>query len=419
MTQRFALVLCLGTAIVARAQTLEPVDQAAPTGQAQASDVADEFCSLEALLDELPASFGAWRRFDAPNPGSVLAARLALFSFRTGTDPRSAREWAELQARAGHALDLAVDKGRKITGHIADAAAQMDRYVLLHILGRDAEADPLLDGISLHDEDDCLWCTPEARVIWSQRQSERAEAGGDAATALSLLHDAVLDMSDGLPGADLLLLRYGLLLLRTGHEDVGLIVLQNLVRTRPESVGAAGARGELSRRGALRGIDGARMTVGGGLVLVPRGEATVPAEWELAAIWRTDERTSMRWIAARLPSPDGSDPRTVAFEAIAAAAVQPWLEATFAAGFGSVDALTIAQGLPGGAEPYVERCLGQLDSRDRQPVALMLRADEALRWMHGGGPELVVPLGRCDGGALCREWRKWRKDTGRHVLVAR
>jgi hypothetical protein len=409
-----ALCLCTGLSVAVCAQA--PAVQAAPPN---VSAIADEFCKLNALLDQLPADFGGWRGFCGPDPGSVLAARLALFPQRFGIDPRAAREWAELTARAQRDLDKAGDAGREITGHVRDASAQLDRCVLLRILGRDDEADKLLAGVSLLDEDACLWCTPEARVVWSQRQSERAESKGDDTAALAALHDAVFDLAavevphqdppQLLPGADLLLARYGLLLLRTQHEDLGLLVLQDLVRTRPDTDGARVAHDELDRRGALAGIEKARFLTTG-----------VTADCSVIAVWYADEPVSMRWIAARLPAHEGeSQPRVVAFDPAAFAEARAAFDAVMNKAWLQPEVFAASQALPGGAERYVDSFLGTLDQRERQRVYVMQAADELLRGLHGGGPEYIVPLGRCDGGALCREWRQWRKDTGRHVLAVR
>lgn len=379
--------------------------------------IEQEFIELNELLDQVQHDFGAQRKFCAPDPGSVLAVRLTVFSLRFGIDPRMASPWAALRERAEIVLEGVGDSGHPETGAYQNVSAQMDRWTLLDILGRADEARAILASVSTCGADGCLQCTAEKSVVVNQRRSECAERDGDLDAALRWLHESALDLgcltmddpAHSVAGQDLLLARYGSLLLRTGHAEAGVLVLQDLVRTQPGSIGGRMARAELEARGALAGIDRARFLSAG-----TGGSAS--SACLVVAVWRTDDPASMRWIAVRLPLRAGDKAsRTVAFDAAAFEEARAPLEDALKRWPGDLYALALLDGLPGGAESSVDAFLGSLDTREWQQPDRMQTADEWLRWMHGGGPDLVVPLGRCDGGALCREWRTWRRSTGRHA----
>ena len=203
-----------------------------------------------------------------------------------------------------------------------------------------------------------------------------------------------------LPGVDILSARHGLLLLAAGRLEAGLLRLQALARSRPESVGGGLARAELELRGASAGIGAARFLVGG------------VGEIEAAAVWSVDDPASMQWVAARrhLGRRD--------FEALLPAE-WPGVRAELAEGVTSIDLLTLLDGLPGGAEPAVDAYLLALVDNKASTFAEAARTDERLRWMHGGGPELRVSLGYCNWRSLSEDWRAWRRKTGARAVGPR
>ena len=385
-----------------------------------------EFAELGALLHELTVSFGQSRKFCAPDPGSVFAARLALFAQRFGTDPRSASQWAALQAEAQRMLDGVGDAGHPQTGEIQDVPPQMDRYVLLDILGRTDEARKILDSVSTTGGDGCIWCTGENSVVVNQRRSEDAERRGDLPAALRYLHESVLDLPvisgqppGTLPGEDLLLARYGLLLVHTGHAELGILVLQHLASTRPSSVGGLTAAAELDHRHAVGGTELARF-----LACQVQGNVAC-SSCAIIAVWTANDPASMHWIAARLPQRNQTEcTRTVAFDPAGFEDARSLLEhrltttafdQSVVSPDVTIDALTLLDGLPGGAERYVDDFLDRVATFKDAKSALAVKIDERLRWMHGGGPRLTKGLGSCDWASLSEDWKRWRKTTGTHA----
>ncbi len=362
--------------------------------------VEQEFLELQGLLVQMRECFGASRKFCAPDPGSVLAARLALYPQRFGGDPRAAPQWPALQAAAQELLESVGDQGLPETGATQSVSSQMDRYVLLDLLGRFDEAQRILDDVDTWGADACIWCTAENTVVVFQRKSELAERRGDFGGALALLHEAALDASviseperGGIAGEDLLFARYGLLLLRTGHVEEGTLLLAALTTRFPKSVGPEVARSELARRGALDGAERAR------LLTVNFNGGDPCTGFAVVAVYRDDDAASMRWIAVHIPAHREREhheedcTRTAAFDAEAFEELGRDLAPTFdeCRRLNASDALMLMQGLAAGAKPFVGRCLDVFAADEQAPArqAQLAGFDKALRWLYGGGPDFA------------------------------
>jgi hypothetical protein len=375
------------------------------------ADVSREFGELRRLLTEMRGAFGASRKFCAPDPGSELAARLALFPHRFGSEPQAAPEWPAFQSMARSLLVSVGSSGSAGSGIPSFVSPHMDRYVLLDILGRFDEAQQILDSVQTLGADGCIWCTAENSVVVSQRRSELAERRGNLAGALAFLHDAALDVAvlSGVAGEDLLCARYGLLLLDNGHDEEGTALLQSLTTRAPNSLGAEVALAELRQRGAVHAMDQACM------LAVQHGPSACLG-FSLVAVYRLDDPGSMRWISMRLPARNETEcTRTAAFDEEAAREAEGLLRAWITeVGPLSAEALMLMQARPGGAAPHVRPCLDRLADAGRPSGPFQLQAfDKALRWLHGGGPvHAAIPGAPPEhvGAAFASAWREWLDD---------
>ena len=200
-------------------------------------------------------------------------------------------------------------------------------------------------------------------------------------------------------------------MLQTGHADVGVLVLQDLVRTRPDSVGGRVARAELERRHELEGLEHARF------LSAEMTGGCASRSCAVVAVWNECD-SNVRWIAARLPERDvGQGTRTVAFDDAAYEEARPALQTAIRNGW--LDGLLLMQGLPGGADRFVDSYLDGVARFEWRKPAELGEADQRLRWLHGGGPEDAMAIRRGDWGAFADDWRSWRATTGAQIRPAR
>lgn len=256
MTTRTLLLMALLTG-AARAQSLpatieRPVEDLAVT---------EELKQLEQLLKQVPDTYGQSRKFNAPDPCSVVASRLSLCFAAFGVDPRKLSRWNSLEATATDLLERIEDGS--ISRQLVDDTytSQLDRYTLLTIVGREKEARRILAATKEVHQDGCFWCLAESVVVINQRRSEQLEQRGELKAALDSLHEVCLaiDGIGGFDGDDVALARYGSLLIRNGYDVEGVGVLQTVCEERPRTYGARAAQAILTSSGHKIGAPGPRL----------------------------------------------------------------------------------------------------------------------------------------------------------------
>ncbi len=386
-------------------------DAAPPAAPVADAAIARELRALQALLAQVPESFGRSRKWCAPNPCSDIAVRLAVFRWRFGTDPRLEPQWPALAAAAQALLDRLDNPATRAPLSDYDVARQMDRSVLLDLVGRADEAQAILENVRVFGADGCHTCTADNGFVVYQRRSEACERAGDLAGALRWQQEACFELPDAVigggqhPSAHLMHARYGLLLCSTGHGTEGEGVLRFVVRVYPGSIGAELAQAELARRGVA--VDEAQPALD-----------VVILEWGgycrmTAALVLTDAARPgwLQILAARLPNTgDEWGSHTATFDPEGFEQLRPALETNL---LGNEQrpwmvgpALRLAQGLRGGAAPYVEPLLAQVSGGETS-LATTGPIDAVLRWVHGGGPSLSRSLNEGDGAQFAGEWRAW------------
>jgi hypothetical protein len=365
------------------------------------SELDMEFTALGELLAELGPPFRTTTMFTIPNPGSVLAARLALFAHRFGLDPRQAPQWPAFEGVARELLAAHRSALPVLDDGTFNVAGPLDRYLLLDICHEEKEARSVLAVMSVDSIDEDVLHVVEHGVEVHQRRSELAERDGDTVLALHHQQEACMDLAIiagvlGDPtfrGRDLLLLRYGLLLRAAGHEGEGILMLQALTTMHPDSIGATEARKELERIGATAGAGSARF------LCDSWNSFGYTADSFVTLALARDDWPEVCWLAARVPALEG--PRTlrsVQFDGAGFESARPHLEILLAGG-GHAQcsrALMLLQGLEGGARRYVPHILGRYRGSELGSL------DTVLRWLHGGGPDATA--------STADAWRDWLEE---------
>jgi hypothetical protein len=436
---RRVAVILLAVGMLSRSSSaqLPPAGDAPIATSASASDIAQEFQELDAHLAVM---------LGHPDHTSLLAERLAVFPLRFGMELRDTPQWPAFQAKARGMLDEfdaakahgpseAVPPEKALT----DLWSRMSRCTLLEIVGRPDEAQALLDAAVVFGFDGCQHCTADNGLAVYQRRSEHSEWAGDLQGALRWQHDACFESSTALTGINfpvcgpMVHARYGLLLCRTGHVEAGALVLRSVLGEVPPddqlTDAARRARADLQPIGAPTE---AQLAVAPRIARAELQRLGVPTDgskidldevvlswggyWRSSAALLLTDEGRPGWVeilAVRLAHEgDEWGSRTVAFDAEAFDHLRPAVEKVLLHDdyglWSAGPALRVAQGLRGGAEPYVDRLLDRMTAAGTEIFSGTEGIDTALRWRHGGVGPAFPGTTKVEGAQFAAAWREWR-----------
>ncbi len=369
---------------------------------------------LALLLRELQAAEALFRRdmsWQCWNHSRELAERLALFPWRFGKDPREVDGWAPIAAAANRLLADAEATPPALAFHLEDSYAALFRAQLLDLAGRRAEADKALADVRVQAW--CGNCAAERTGVVKSRRAEAAEAHGDPVQALSLLDDCVSSFFDSHRlniGNDIMLARYGLLMLQGGREAEGRCVLQLVAELRPGTPGAEVARAALLQMGALREPTLERLS----LIWIDGAEERDPYRTAaVCAIASLQIPDAFERLAARRKA--GDKAALAGLIALHDERTRPILESELYEGdLGAAQAaFSGLHALDGTAESYLRPFLERLAAPRGAPGLLDIGAlDESLRAFCGDGPV----LGRDEqfkDAPFAQAWLAWLAEQGR------